>query len=386
MTNYFKTNQDGFGAEDANAAMLLYGMGETQVVIALPRNLEDGVFPTTTSVVKAEFATIEIIKDDNITITDTIISLASGDSGRATIRVYPNILPLKTWDIIQWSSMGGTVTCNIKKDMGQTTVATNISNPLDLQGVEIGGEYVDFEFTLTTGAELGYVTFIFTGGMDSELMTSFGKTNINQASLGFKGMNALVWQRKYKKGLFHSGQSIKFYYNTTISNGNNLFEVEIWKDGSKITTSGQLTHVKNTRRVCEVKHIFDPRSEYILKVISKTTGTVVLESIQISDCETGVATVDDIEYPVHVEEGTGYIHFSGTVYACTTMAHLTYVEAPKVRIQGYSNSGLFSANTNVPGVSSSSLCMQRVDGASHTGDANFSYHIRGLRAGPFLIA
>lgn len=382
MTNYFKTNQDGFGAEDANAAMLLYGMGETQATIALPRNLEDGVFPTNPGVVKAEFATIEIIKDDNITVTDNIISLASGGSGRATIRVYPNILPIKTWDLIQWSNEGGTVTCDIKKDMGQTSVATNISNPCDLQEVEIGGEYIDFEFTLNTGAELAYVTFIFTGGIDSELMTSFGRTTINQSSIGFKGNNALVWQRTYKMGLLNGGQSIKFYYNTTVSNGNNIFEVEIWEDGSKITTSGQLTHAKNTRRICEVVHVFDPLCEYTIKVISKTTSSVVLQSIQIKDYITQIDSAG-VERITHFLSALTSITGDGTIYKAGAISFgYTFSQSPMVSISPVSSVYNAGISTNVNGFD---FGLRNVDGSNWNDAQSFRWFARGPLLTPVLI-
>lgn len=167
MTNNFKDAlvNKKFYAENANAALLLYSLGQTQAVIELPTDMDDGVF-VDDGPAKAQFMICELILDDNVGLTTDAsgIELKSGTSGKATVRVYPNILPFNCWDIVQWSNTE-TVTCNIKKDMGVTTVESNISNPKDLQSLDIGGEYVDFEFTLGTSAILSFVTLVFTGGI-----------------------------------------------------------------------------------------------------------------------------------------------------------------------------------------------------------------------------
>lgn len=165
MTNPFMTDGDNLYAENANAALLLFTAGQTQAIIELPTDMDDGVF-VESGPAKAQFMICELILEDNVGLSFDAsgIELQSGTSGKAIVRVYPNILPFSNWDLIQWSSVG-TVTCDIKKDMGTTLVSSDINNPCDLMEESIVGEYVDFEFTLSDGGGISFISLVFTGGI-----------------------------------------------------------------------------------------------------------------------------------------------------------------------------------------------------------------------------
>lgn len=218
------------------------------------------------------------------------------------------------------------------------------------------------------------------------VMLNFGKTVINNANIGFKGNNALVWQRQFKKGLLSSGQIFRFYYNTTTSNGNNLFEIEIWKDGSKITTNGQLVHAKNTRRCCEMVAVFDPLSDYLIKVISKTTATVVLQSIQIKGYSTEI-DANGVEQISYSQKGSVTITGTNNSYALSDSISYgkTFVDTPLVNV-----TPVLAGDVKVPYIQSISTTTVQI-GIQTNNMTNFSnanvvhYRVSGPLVSPALI-
>lgn len=215
------------------------------------------------------------------------------------------------------------------------------------------------------------------------MMINFGKTVINNAAIGFKGMDALIWQRKFKKGLLSSGQLFKFYYNTTVSNGNNLFEIEIWQDGSKITTTGQLLHAKNTRRCCDMVAVFDPNSEYIIKVYSKSSvASTYLQSIQIKDYDTEI-DASGVEQISYLEKKSDSMTGNGTSLKSKSISFKTYVDTPHILVQqgsSYLNAGVSSANTT-----SANIYLNNINGSNWSTSESFVCIIRGPLVSPVLL-
>lgn len=168
MVNNFKTNLDGFGAEDANAGLTLFLSMNPQIGLQLPTDYDGGLFLTGLN--KVQMILVELLFNDTEINTNQIALVSGKTTGTCTVRVYPNI-KTKNWDLILWedTKTTGTITCNILKDKGQTSVATNISNPTDLSTLSIGQEYIDFVFTLTEVSSnrptLNIINLDFTGGI-----------------------------------------------------------------------------------------------------------------------------------------------------------------------------------------------------------------------------
>lgn len=149
MSNPFLTHNEPVYAEKINAALAFYCGGQILIQMSLPEDYNDGNFLSGLN--KVVMMTVELFLNDTEINSNKIRLVTGKTTGTATFRIYPNIEPLQNWKSIRWTktSTTGTVTCNIKKDSGVTTVHNNINNPEDLRNEGLILEPVDFIFTLT---------------------------------------------------------------------------------------------------------------------------------------------------------------------------------------------------------------------------------------------
>jgi hypothetical protein len=146
VTNNFVKIGDQFKAESWNGAMMNATLMSPTIVLSLPSDLLNGIFNDSEQLVGPCLVTL-ILSDTEFSTDKTRIQLSSGKtSGTATLRVYPNFEPFKKW--ISISNLNN-VPFDIKKNFGQTVVATNATN--DLTNYGLGLEYVDFVFKLSSG-------------------------------------------------------------------------------------------------------------------------------------------------------------------------------------------------------------------------------------------
>lgn len=170
MSNEFMKAGDEFYAEAFNGAIALFSFGKPEITLELPDDYSDGNFAE--GLEKCYFVLVNLILQ-NTEIYENKIRLQTGQTtGTATFRIYPNIEPFKEWLEASWAETltTGTITCDINKgESGETPVTSDINNPEDLSVLDIGLEYVDFEFTLTEVSgdrpTLDSVTLKFKGGM-----------------------------------------------------------------------------------------------------------------------------------------------------------------------------------------------------------------------------
>jgi len=144
MGNFVKIGED-FKAESWNGAMLLTLLMNPIITLKLPADFNTAVYGDEEQKV-GPFLINLILVDCELSTDNTQIKLSTGKTtATATLRVYPNFEPFKKWISI---SNSNNVPFDIKKNFGQTAVATSATN--DLTGYALVLEYVDFIFNLSS--------------------------------------------------------------------------------------------------------------------------------------------------------------------------------------------------------------------------------------------
>ena len=175
MTNDFFKNGDKVYSENLNDGLLVGNAFDWTVDVSLPSDT-GGVFPNSSTVVKAKVADVSITPNSNLSIGSTI-SNSSGSSQVYRLTVYPNFNRFGGFKSISLTADSG-VTFYIANKGGTSPIASNLDYD-DLGNVpelKVLKEY-DIVLTIPNGKSVSGLEFVFKSS-SADVSASISQENV----------------------------------------------------------------------------------------------------------------------------------------------------------------------------------------------------------------
>ena len=210
MANNFFKNGDKAYSENLNDGVLVGNAFDWTVSIGLPAD-NGGVFPNSSTVVKAKVADVYITPNSNLSIGSTI-SNSSGSSQVYRLTVYPNFNRFGGFKSISLTADSG-VTFYIANKRGTSPIANNLDYD-DLSNVpelKVLKEY-DIVITIPSNKEVTGLEFVFQSS-SADVSGSISQSNVTGLSDSLTTLNTQV------AGLINANDEI-WNYDLTCSEYN----------------------------------------------------------------------------------------------------------------------------------------------------------------------
>ena len=210
MANSFFKNGDKAYSENLNDGVLVGNAFDWTVSIGLPAD-NGGVFPNSSTVVKAKVADVYITPNSNLSIGSTI-SNSSGSSQVYRLTVYPNFNRFGGFKSISLTADSG-VTFYIANKGGTSPIASNLDYD-DLSNVpelKVLKEY-DIVITIPSNKEVTGLEFVFQSS-SADVSGSISQSNVTGLSDSLTTLNTQV------AGLINANDEI-WNYDLSVSDYN----------------------------------------------------------------------------------------------------------------------------------------------------------------------
>ena len=217
MANNFFKNGDKAYSENLNDGVLVGNAFDWTVSIGLPAD-NGGVFPNSSTVVKAKVADVYITPNSNLSIGSTI-SNSSGSSQVYRLTVYPNFNRFGGFKSISLTADSG-VTFYIANKGGTSPIANNLDYD-DLSNVpelKVLKEY-DIVITIPSNKEVTGLEFVFQSS-SADVSGSISQSNVTGLSDSLTTLNTQV------AGLINANDEI-WNYDLTCSDYNPSIDSDI---------------------------------------------------------------------------------------------------------------------------------------------------------------
>lgn len=176
MANSFFKNGDKAYSENLNDGLLVGNAFDWTVSIGLPAD-NGGVFPNSSTVVKAKVADVYISPNSNLSIGSTI-SNSSGSSQVYRLTVYPNFNRYGGFKSISVTASSG-VTFYVANKGASTPIANNLdySDLSSVPELKVLKEY-DIVLTIPNGKSVSGLEFVFKSS-SADVSGSINQSNVN---------------------------------------------------------------------------------------------------------------------------------------------------------------------------------------------------------------